>query len=254
MKRAPTIAITLLIIAMPGLRISVCAGTEIEKIPFVSCESDGQQGPKAALDKPQHEHAPESPDASRLAFYQAWGTPAVLGPRGWHCTGLDGSNGNTLVLTPEKHKPGEFIFGKTKVTGPAIQISYLFGGTSGRFEVAEIAARLFPKADSFVRSVEAEQQNILGNNSFRFRKSRYPTDRLTYRDDFMVEYVTPPNRDGMGTRTFLTKNETQIDGIVVMQPNGDRDLVLLAIRLPASLKTLEPFIIKDAEHRSNLWR
>ena len=39
---------------------------------------------------------------------------------------------------------------------PAIQLSYSIGDTSGRFEVARIVARVFPKYQGYVQHVIAE--------------------------------------------------------------------------------------------------
>jgi hypothetical protein len=43
----------------------------------------------------------------------------------------------------------------------------------------------------------------------------YPADRLTYKGEALVEYRTPPRRDGLGTRSWLEKNESPIDGAVM---------------------------------------
>ncbi len=220
-----------------------------DKVPFKSCQSDGQQGPQKPLRRPDGAALPDVPAASGLAFFQASGTPAVLGPRGWHCVGLEGSNGGTLVLTPEVHKPREFIFGKTALKGPAIEITYLFADTSGRFAVAEMAARLFPKAASFVQSVSDDNDQIAGAKLL-YPTGPYPDDHLTYRSDFTVEYVTPANRKGMGTHTFLEPNSAPIEGIVLMDPDGN-DMVQLAVRLPASLRRLSPLVIADVAGRKN---
>jgi hypothetical protein len=197
-------------------------------------------GPIAPLRHPDGASIPARAAALNLTLYQAWGTPAVLGPAGWHCVGSEGSSGDTLVLTPERYRPNDFIQRKTALDGPAIEISYSFGDTSGRFTVAEFAARLFPKAAPFVQSVLDE--GIVND----FPTGPYPTDRLTYRGDFIVEYVTPPDSDGLGTRTFLRRNADPIEGVVLIDPDSD-DLVMVAIRLPAPLRHLAPFIIETVE-------
>ncbi len=117
-------------------------------------------------------------------------------------------------------------------------------------EVARIAARLFPKAAPYVQSVIDDDERI-GGEKLVYPTSPYPDDQLTYRDDFTVDFVTPPNRDGMGTETFLKGDSTPISGIVLMDPGGDHDMVLLAVRLPASLDRLASPIIADAKAREN---
>lgn len=154
------------------------------------------------------------------------------------------------MLTPEVHNPREFIFGKTALRGPAIEITYLFGGTSGRFAVAEIAARLFPKAASSVQSVIDENEQI-GGGKLVYPSGPHPYDQLAYRNDFTVAYVTPASRKGIGTATFLKPNSAPISGIVLIDPEGDYDMVQLAVRLPEALHHLAPQIIADVERRKN---
>src|SRR5689334_17256314 len=49
--------------------------------------------------------------AGDLAHYVAASGPGVLAPRGWHCLGLHGSNGNQLVVTPEVHDARDLLAG-----------------------------------------------------------------------------------------------------------------------------------------------
>jgi hypothetical protein len=227
--------------------IDAHAAETSKKAPFASCASDGQQGLKAPLDQPQDAIIPDVPTSSGLVLYQAWGTPAVLGPRGWYCAGLEGSNGGTLILAPERYQPSDFMFRRKVVEGSAIEINFSFGGTSGRFTVAKTAARLFPRATTFVQSLI---DNGLIDKS-KLPTKTFPNDSLIYLDDFIVEYITPPHSDGEGTRGFLRKNANEISGVVIMDPAGDHDLVTLAIRLPASQSHLVSLIMANVEKRSN---
>lgn len=236
------------IAAVEGYKPLVSAEEPLQRAAFVGCPSDGQQGEMAPLERPEEgTDIPGIPRNSGLSLYQARGTPAVLAPRGWYCAGLEGSNGGTLVVTPERHKPQDFFFGKTTLIGPAIEASFSLGGTSGRFEVAETAARLFPKAAAFVQSVLAE--GLVDKITFQFRP--YANDRLTYRGDFAVEYVTPANSDGEGTRSFLGKSARPIAGLVVMEQGGDHDMLRIAVRLPASESQLISAILGNLENRPN---
>jgi hypothetical protein len=112
-------------------------------IPFVGCQSDGQLGPQPAPHKPPL-HLPLDPtSANRLAYYEGFDRPGVLGPRGWFCFETYGSNGSTLYVSPTPLNPRQFFDSNWKgFTGPIIQISSMFGGTSGRFAVAQIIARV----------------------------------------------------------------------------------------------------------------
>ncbi len=62
-------------------------------------------------------------------------------------------------------------------TGQAVQISVFSGGTSGRFQVAKIVARVFPAYKAFAQNVIAE--GIEPASDFPF--GPYPSDKLTYR-------------------------------------------------------------------------
>ncbi len=114
--------------------------------------ADGADG---CADGRRADTAPPAAAADRLAYYASndlW----VLAPRGWHCFGLYGSNGETLIVTPEAHDGDDFLKADLHLKGPAIQLSNSIGSTSGRFEVAQVGARLFPVAKPFVEQVIQE--------------------------------------------------------------------------------------------------
>jgi hypothetical protein len=104
--------------------------------------------------------------AQQLAYYKSWPEFAVLAPRGWHCFGINGSDGHSLFVTPEpidasraRSIPGGGL------AGNAVAIEYSLGGTSGRFRVAEVIARVFPEYRAFVNSVR---------EMFDFAPDRFP--------------------------------------------------------------------------------
>ena len=90
--------------------------------------------------------------ARSLAYYASAGL-GVLAPRGWYCFELYGSSGLTLIVTPERHDARDLFRPDSHLTGPVIQLSFFFGDTSGRFLVAQVAARLFPVKKSFVQQI-----------------------------------------------------------------------------------------------------
>lgn len=212
-------------------------------VPFVGCKSDGQQGPQdapAGTAKAVH-LAPEL--AQQLAYYQAGEGPGVLAPRGWNCFSTYGSNGSTLYVVPGQID-SKFVFldNWKGFDGPAIQLSLSVGDTSGRFEVAEVIARVFPAYRSFVRHVIAE--GIEPANSFPF--GPYPNDKLTYRSNKIVEYQTPANADGLGTNSMLLKDASPILGVAILA-GADTDLFHLTSRLPPNLANAAPAIIHQVE-------
>jgi hypothetical protein len=212
-------------------------------IPFVGCPSDGQVGPL----KPPH-GAPKAVHASReaashLAWYQAEQGSGVLAPRGWHCFSTYGSSGSSLFVAPQSLDSKFFFSSKDhSFFGPAIQLSQMIGDTSGRFSVAKSVARLFPAHRDFAESVRDEH---LGLDTLPTGPS--PTDKLHYLSKEAVEFITPPNHDGEGTHSFLTKSNLPITG-VVMLTGEELSCTTLSIRLPPDLADLGPIITKQLEH------
>ncbi len=213
------------------------------QVPFVGCASDGQMGPlKAPAGKSKAVAIPAGV-AARLAYYKAEDGDGVLAPRGWHCFSTYGSNGSNLFVTPDPIDPkAPFSDSWKGFSGQAIQISYSSGGTSGRFEVAKIIARVFPEYKAFAENVIAE--GIEPASSFPF--GPYPTDKLTYRSKSVVEFETPANTAGLGTDSRLQSNASAIDGVAILS-GADTDLVLLSGRLSEKDHDLIPLIVQQVE-------
>lgn len=210
-------------------------------VPFVGCRSDGQVGPMAAPQGKSRSVSIAREEAQNLAFYSAAEGVGILAPRGWHCFGAYGSGGSHVYVSPqpidEKH-----IFDSNQFTGPAVQISVRFGSTSGRFAVADIIARVFPAYRAFAANVKKEFEDPANPYTF----APYPNDRLTYRSKSVVEYRTPAEAEGLGTRSSLSKNNSPIEGVAMLvgQPP---DLILVSVRLPPAQAQLAPVIVRQAE-------
>lgn len=209
---------------------------------FVGCASD-VQGTRLAA--PQG-RAPDLPIpaavAGRLAWYAAGPDAAVLGPAGWHCYGLGGSNGWSLFVTPDPNDTASLAGG---LAGPAVQLSRSEGDTSGRFEAAALAAGLFPQAAGFVRRVEAER--LVPESYFASRLAA--TDRIARRGDDVVLYETPAAATGLGTESRLAPSPQPIEGAVILLPREMMSVLHLAIRLPPALADLAPVIAGDTVAR-----
>lgn len=220
-------------------------------VPFVGCPADGQMGP---LDPPkgttQLVHIPKEA-AQQLAFYKAEQGFGVLAPRGWHCFEIYGSNGSSLFVSPQA-MDAKMLFSNTwkGFTGPVIQLSGEDGGTSGRFGVARIIARVFPSHHSFVRTVIAEGIEPAIN----FPSGPYPKDKLVYITNELVEYQTPPQTEGLGTQSRLLKNTDPICGVAMLVglvKEGEPSLLLLAVRLPSEMTSLSSAIIRQSEYEGS---
>lgn len=210
-------------------------------LPFVGCPSDGQTGP---LDAPASISAlPEvAPEAAEKLAYYATTSLGVLAPRGWSCFGLNALNGSILLVTPQPLKDPT----GTLVTGPIVQASRNLGGGAGRIDVAEVAARLFPVAEAFVKATTGDA----GGPKVTLPTGPYPKDRLNRRSDTIVEFITPGNEIGQGTAGRIGKAPDPIFGAAVLLPYQNMTLIQVQARLPDDLRSLAPTIVATVE--SNL--
>jgi hypothetical protein len=210
-------------------------------VPFVGCAADGQMGPVAAPTGSRSTPVPPAWALPQLAYYASTGL-GVFAPRGWHCIGMYGSGGVTLVVTPEPHDAND-LRPETRLTGPAIELSRMNGTTSGRFEVAQIGARIFPVSRAFVQQVI--DLGLVPETEFP--TGPYPADTLIRRSDTEIEFVTAANHEGLGTSTRIAMNGQTISGVAILLPEVDMDLVILAVRLPSDTQALTPAIIRAVE-------
>lgn len=219
----------------------------VVKVPFLGCASDGQMGSQATpKGKPKAVAIPPLL-AQRLAYYKAEYGVGVLAPRGWHCFSIYGSNGSNLFVSPDLIEAKQLFSGDWKgFSGPIVLLSVSEGGTSGRFDVAKVVARVFPAYSSFVQGVIAESINPTDS----FPSGPYPKDKLKYRSKNVVEFETPAYTDGLGTQLRLQKNASSIMG-VAMVVEGDMDLLQVSARLLDADRLLAKAIVKDVEDEAS---
>ena len=209
-------------------------------VPFVGCASDGQVGPQEAPNGTSTSVSIGLKAARQLAYYTSAQGVGVLAPRGWYCFGIYGSGGDTLFVSPKPIDTANiFSAGQNGFSGPAIEISHRFGDTSGRFDVAEVIARVFPAYKAFVTGV-------MEGFDLPVPFGPYRNDMLTYKGKTVVEYKTPAETEGLGTRSRLKKNGSPIAGAAILIGQTP-DLLLLSVRLPADLAGLTSAIVGQAE-------
>lgn len=233
------------ILAQAGPAAAPASATRVQVL-YVGCASDGQIGPQAApVGKSKTVSIPAA-IAQRLAWYEAENGPGVLAPRGWHCFSTYGSNGASLFVSPDPID-AKMLFSDTwnGFSGQAVQISFSFGDTSGRFEVAKIIARVFPAYKQFVQDLIEESHEPASEYPF----GPYPHDNLTYFAKNVVEFETPANAEGLGTDSLLQANGSTIDGVAIIV-GEDTDLIQLTMRLAQKERDLIPFIIRQAEREA----
>jgi len=240
------ILLPLLIALAAGARTSAQTASAQTKsvVPFVGCKSDGQIGPrKAPRGKPKTISVPATV-AQRLAYYEEEGGLAVLAPRGWYCFGTYGSSGTNLYVAPQPIDPKLILSGSWKgFTGPIVQFTLEYGGTSGRFGVAKTIARVFPTHSEFVSKVISDQEQV---SPISFPRGPYPNDKLIYKGDDSVEFETPAQSKGLGTDSFLLPSSDPIRGVKILV-GAEPDLMSLSARLPASETDLTSVIIQQTE-------
>jgi hypothetical protein len=177
--------------------------------------------------------------AQELAYYEAKVGLSILAPRGWHCFGTYGSDGESLYVSPQPINFASLRSDSGGFIGPAVELTRRSGDTSGRDQVAQTIARVFPAHRDFV-----DQVIQISASSFPF--GPYPGDVLTYRSNEVVEYRTPPQTDGLGTDFGLQKNGSPISGLVILT-GPDTDLVHLSVRLADTQMGLAGPIVRQTE-------
>jgi len=219
------------------------------RVPFVGCASDGQLGPQPAPDGGSLLLPIPASAARQLAYYKMADGLSVLGPRGWHCFGAYGSDGEFLYVSSRPIARDDIFTDEHRFAGTAIEIFDEYGGTSGRFGVAKIIARVFPAYREFTEKVIREDGDIEPASEFPF--GPFPGDKLVYRSDELVEYETPPQTEGLGTTEKLEKNSEAIRGLeMLIGEMPEPDLISLAVRLPRDRAGLAPIIIQQVEREA----
>lgn len=217
------------------------------RVPIIGCASDGQLGPVAAPARENLRLPISASDARKLAYYEPESGWGVLAPRGWHCFGAYGSNGEFLYVSPKRVKSDEVFSDGYRFDGPAIEIADEFGGTSGRFEVARIIARIFPAHRDFTDNVIREEIEPPSE----FPAGPFPGDKLSYQSSELVEYETPARTDGLGISGRFQKNSRSIQGVeILVGQMPEPDLISLAVRLPRDQTSLASVIIRQVEREA----
>ncbi len=214
------------------------------QVPFVGCKMDGQSDPWEAPKAPRNMQLLAGNRTDGLAYYQAAVGIGVLAPLGWGCHGIYGSSGHILFVAPKPMDKWLAAFPRAKPTDPMIAVLFATSETSGRFQVAEIAGRIFR---GYRRYVEGVREGFEGFPDWS-AEGPFPADHLSRKSKTAVEYQTPANAEGLGTYVGLGKSEIPIRGAAVIAGKRPHlDLFLLAVKLPANLKTLGAAVIRQFE-------
>jgi hypothetical protein len=197
------------------------------QVPVVGCPVSGM-----ADDEPP----PTTPPSTRvlipqgtagsLAFFTTDpdARRGVLAPKSWSCHAQSGSDGDILHVVP----PDAVQDRQGGYRGPMVRRRFVDGSTSGRFEVARVAARLFPQARAFVERVRSE--NLDGPEPYAF--SPWPADRIQRLSGSVVAYSTPGGAQGLGRSGKPPYGPEETTGVVMYDASGDEpSLVGIDVRL-----------------------
>lgn len=144
-----------------------------------------------------------------------------------------------MFVSPE---PTLALFGPgwRGIEGPTVEVDEVSGGTSGRFVVAQVIARVFPERRAFVQNVI----DLFDQPASAYTYGPYPNDKLIAQTDRLVQFETKPNSEGLGTMSRFKANDDPIDGVAILQGQTP-DLLMLRVRLPREQRDLAPVIIQD---------
>jgi hypothetical protein len=78
----------------------------------------------------------------------------------------------------------------------------------------------------------------------------YPKDKLVRRNDWIVEYQTPPDSEGLDTINGLPKGNLPINGVAILRDQFPGCLLFLAVRLPSDMADLAPQIIQQIQREN----
>ncbi len=215
-------------------------------VPFVGCPAD-VQGTSYPAPKGDSKKLSISPAAANKLAYYAAQAKGVLGPRGWRCREFGGSSGWELHVLPQSIDPENAL---TKYVGPAIVLTERDSATSGRYEVAEMIARMFPAYDRFLPGIRMDLKEIAEYSHKpslgRLPSGPFPKDKLTNRTDASVEFETLPGNEGLGTLWGNAKSDYSTRGISILRDGSNGpNAIHLTVRLPSNLTGLAPAIISQ---------
>ncbi len=216
-------------------------------VPFVGCAETGQTGAIAAPKGRPVRVNLSAKVAGELAYYQAGGfVVGVLAPRGWQCQGLSGSGGAFLVVLPSAGELNHFLTQPHElIRGPVVRLSFGDARTSGRFGVAQVVARVFPKYISFTKEV----QEAFGQPESEYPTGPPPGDRVTRRSDEAVRFETPAGQRGLGTTDYsLAPGDRPIQGSMILDASPTvTGLATVSVRLPEEKPPLVEAILARFE-------
>jgi hypothetical protein len=127
-------------------------------------------------------------------------------------------------------------------------LNYTLCENSGRYEIAEMIARVFPTYKARATSVWD------GMFERPLPSGPYPKDSLRYRSKSMVEFTTPAQTEGLGNfDSWLKKADLPIVGAAMLVFDSVCELpqmVRVSVRVPPELVPLRETMVRFVELRA----
>jgi hypothetical protein len=166
---------------------------------------------------------------------------AILGPRDWTCSSIQGTDIGTLYIVPKR---------RNNAIAAQIVLAPIVAETDGMQDAAFAFVRRYFRSSKLWNSKNDSKKPF-------FFVPRYPDDVVMYRSDRVFEFVTPPRRLGLGTdELYRYKGESRDPfsgphrfsvptyGVLRLVNHG---IILVTIRLPPKLEYLHSVIIRNFE-------
>jgi hypothetical protein len=215
------------------------AQTVLDTIPFVGCGGKGEADDYAPPDGEPERLRVKASVRGQLSNYKGSQTTEILAPRGWRCWFKSGPWGTVLYVFPasatlEQVRDSSYL-------GSAVILEELTASTSGRYEVAPVAARYFSKSlAEFIAGVRRER--FVPDSELSPKP--YPLDSVAHPDRWSVVFKTPAARRGFGTELTFAPSESSIRGFVNVSDEGDGpDMLMLRVRLDSASAGLESALL-----------
>jgi hypothetical protein len=222
-----------LLLTVPGMSMPALTDAEVPSVP---CRTTTMVGETSVPTLPTTLATKVPPQlANRLAYYKGNGPKGVMAPRGWTCRQYLGSGGSVLKIAPtgtafqeDARYDSNFPY-----SGDVIERDFSIGASSGRFDVARVAAHIFPVINSFVEQVKAEGADLSGDP--------LPGDTYFYLSPSVVAFRTEQDDEGIAGKA--TGGSILGLAYLTKEPAGQPDLTLLKVRLGGPNADLVPIIL-----------
>jgi hypothetical protein len=202
-------------------------------VPLVACPGFTQGEPDDFATSGATVSVPFSKKiADRVAVYASL-EGSVLAPRGWKCSAMRGTGNGTLFVLPPAGSSASY-------KGASVLLGYNPADSSAIDEIAQFTIRYFPKLFPVVAESEMDSRGITKEELLG---PPYPEDILRYKSNRLLEFLTPPDRRGLGTsvrREFGPSHLPTygaVDVDLAHEPKGSTSI--LTVRLSPELSFLQ---------------